>query len=125
MHYYGPKPGELTERKADRSLTEEFECAVFLDDWEEVEVWVRNCPRKPSSFRLLTATDYFYPDFVCKLKDGRILVVEYKGAHLYDGVDAEQKRAVGAVWEARSKGKCLFAMPTDKNWEQVKRKVSL
>jgi hypothetical protein len=24
----------------------------------------------------------FYPDFVCKLKDGRILVVEYKGGHL-------------------------------------------
>ena len=28
----------------------------------------------------------------------RVLAVEYKGAHLYDGNDAGEKRAVGAVW---------------------------
>jgi len=31
------------------------------------------------SFWLQTSTDRFYPDFVCKLRDGRILGVEYKG----------------------------------------------
>jgi type III restriction enzyme len=122
-HYYGPKPGELQERKADKSLTEEFECAQFLDNWDAVEFWIRNCPRKPNSFRLQTASGNFYPDFICKLKDGRILVVEYKGTHLYDGIDAEQKRAVGAVWEGRSKGKCLFAMPTKKDFQQLFLKV--
>lgn len=60
-----------------------------------------------------TSKDWFYPDFVCQLTDGRILVVEYKGKHLYDGIDAEAKRAVGAVWAARSGSRCLFVMPTD------------
>jgi len=32
---------------------------------------------------------------------------------LYDNIDSEEKRAVGAVWASRSGGKCLFEMPTD------------
>jgi hypothetical protein len=38
-----------------------------------------------------------------------VMVVEYKGKHLYDSADAEEKRAVGAVWAAREGGgRCLF-----------------
>jgi type III restriction enzyme len=109
-HYFGPKPGELTELTADGNLTEEFKCAQFLDAMPEMAYWVRNLARKSGSFRLQTSSDWFYPDFVCQLKDGRALVVEYKGAHLYG--DAEEKRAVGAVWASRSQGRCVFTMPT-------------
>lgn len=123
-HYYGPKPGELRERKTDRSLTEEFQCAQFLDGWDAVQYWVRNLARKASSFRLQTSSDFFYPDFVCRLTDGRTFAVEYKGEHIYDGVDAEEKRLVGAVWEARSKGRCLFAMPTKLDWASIRRKAA-
>jgi type III restriction enzyme len=49
--------------------------------------------------------------------------VEYKGEHLFDGVDAGEKRAVGAIWEARSKGKCLFVMPTALDWTCIRRKI--
>ena len=87
-HYFGPKPGELSEKTADGQTTEEFRCAQFLDDLPQVQFWVRNLPRKPTSFRLQTSTDWFYPDFLCQLADGRVLAVEYKGKHLYDGVDA-------------------------------------
>ena len=69
-----------------------------------------NLSNKSSSFRLQTSKNWFYPDFICQLTDGRILVVEYKGKHLWD--DAEEKRAIGAVWESRSKSRCLFVMPT-------------
>ena len=31
------------------------------------------------SFWLPTSSDYFYPDFMCELVDGRLLAVEYKG----------------------------------------------
>ena len=75
--------------------------------------WVRNLARRNTSFRLQTSKDWFYPDFLCQLTDGRSLAVEYKGKHLYDAADAEDKRAVGAVWESRSGGKCLFVMPTE------------
>jgi len=122
-HYYGPKPGELKERKADRSLAEEFQCAQFLDGLDEVEYWVRNLPRKATSFRLQTSTDFFYPDFVCRLTDGRDLVVEYKGEHLCDGVDAEEKRVVGAIWEARSNRRGLFVMPSKLNWAAITDKI--
>lgn len=108
-HYFGPKPGELREKRGDGALTEEFKCAQFLDGLPEVRFWIRNLSRKSSSFRLQTATDWFYPDFLCQLTDGRILVVEFKGEHLWQ--EAEEKRAVGAVWESRSSGRCLFIMP--------------
>jgi type III restriction enzyme len=67
---------------------EELACAQWIDQLDPVEFWVRNIPhREPGSFWLQTSTDRFYPDFVCKLKEGRYLVVEYKGAHLLDTPD--------------------------------------
>ncbi|MBX3342097.1 MAG: DEAD/DEAH box helicase family protein [Nitrospira sp.] len=111
-HYFGPKPGELTEKTAEGRITEEFQCAQFLDGLPQVRFWVRNLARKSTSFRLQTSKDWFYPDFLCQLMDGRTLAVEYKGKHLFDGVDAEDKRAVGEIWASRSGGRCLFVMPT-------------
>lgn len=120
-HYFGPKPGELSEKRTDGHLMEEFRCAQFLDGMPQVKFWVRNLPRKSTSFRLQTAKDWFYPDFVCQLTDGCILVVEYKGKHLYDG--AEDKRAVGSVWASRSGGRCLFVMPTDGDFSSIERAI--
>lgn len=103
---------------------EEFACAQFIDQLDEVDVWVRNLAQRPStSFWLQTATDKFYPDFVCKLKDGRFLVVEYKGGHIEDTADSREKRALGELWEARSSGTCLFVMPTGKNFEAIRQKI--
>jgi type III restriction enzyme len=116
-HYFGPKPGELKETKADGKLTEEFQCAQFLDGLPEVSFWVRNLTRKTTSFRLQTSKDWFYPDFICQLVDGRVLAVEYKGAHLW--ADAEEKRAIGAIWAARSNGRCLFVMPTEGDFSPI------
>ena len=72
--------------------------------------WIRNVARHPASFWLPTATDRFYPDFVARLKDGRFLVVEYKGEHLAEGSDTAGKRAIGALWERKSQGKGLFVV---------------
>ena len=117
-HYFG-KPGELTETTPAGRQTEEFQCAQFLDNLPEVKYWIRNLSRKPSSFRLQTSKDRFYPDFICQLTDGRILVVEYKGQHLF--TDAEEKRAVGEVWASRSNGKCRFVMPTEGDYASIIR----
>jgi len=123
-HYFGPKPGELLEKTPAGKLKEEFECAQFLDgNLPEVKFWVRNLSRKARSFRLQTSKDWFYPDFLCQLNDGRVLVVEYKGEHLF--ADAEEKRAVGAVWESRSGGKCLFVMPEGKDLAAIAKKIGV
>ena len=121
-HYFGSKPGEIKEKRADGHLTEEFACAVFLDELPEVAYWVRNLPRRTSSFRLHLSKDWFYPDFVCRLHDGRTMVVEYKGQHLWQ--DAEEKRTVGAIWASRSNGACLFVMPTDEDFSPIAKAVA-
>ncbi len=98
-HYY-ELPGDMNG--------EEAECAAFIDSLPEVEYWVRNLQRDQFAFWLQTRTDKFYPDFVAKLRDGRFLAVEFKGAHLESGSDAAEKDALGRLWEARSKGLCVF-----------------
>ena len=122
-HYFGQKPGELKEKRADGKLTEEFHCAQYLDALAEVKFWVRNLSRRTTSFRLQTATDWFYPDFICLLNDDRLLAVEYKGSHLSGGEDSGEKRAVGQVWESRSNGKCLFIMPNGTDLSAIETKI--
>ena len=89
---------------------EELRCAQAIDRLPGLRYWIRNVARHPASFWLPTAAGRFYPDFVALLDDGRLLVVEYKGAHLADGADTAEKRAVGALWERESGGRCLFLM---------------
>lgn len=103
---------------------EEFDCAVFLDSLREVKCWVRNLERRPeSSFWLQTSSDRFYPDFVAMLEDGRCLVVECKGEHLWSNDDSKEKRAVGELWADRSGGRCVFVMPKGSDWGAIKHLV--
>lgn len=116
-HYY-PEIGDLN------SEGEEFECAQFIDQLEEIDFWVRNPARRPEhSFWLQTSTDKFYPDFVCKLNDGRFLVVEYKGSHLRWNEESKEKKALGDLWSKRSNGLCLFVMPSDKDYAAISRTI--
>lgn len=87
---------------------EEFQCAQAIDSLPGLKFWIRNVARHPNSFWLPTATDKFYPDFVAQLEDGRLLVVEYKGAHIAEGPDTAEKRTIGQLWEKKSGGKGLF-----------------
>ena len=118
-HYFGPKPGELRGVTPGGNVPEEFECAQFIDGLSGVKFWVRNLARRTTSFRLQTSRDWFYPDFICQLDDGRILAVEYKGRHLYESADSQEKRAVGEVWASRSNGRCLFVMPTEGDFSPI------
>jgi type III restriction enzyme len=87
---------------------EEFKCAQILDSMSEVEFWVRNVAQHPNSFWLPVAKGRTYPDFVAQLKDGRLLVIEYKGEHLV--ADSSEKRNIGTLWQEASKGKCVYIM---------------
>lgn len=111
-HHYYPRIGAFDSG-------EEYQCACWLDRQPEIEFWVRNLVGKSgASFFLQTATKKFYPDFVCKLTDGRILVVEYKGADRWKA--AEPDRLIGELWAEMSGGSCAFVMVTNKEWEQVR-----
>ncbi len=104
-HFLGPDAVPAFDGDDDG---EEVRCAQALDSLPGVKHWIRNVARHPESFRLPTASDWFYPDFAAELDDGRLLVVEYKGAHLADGADAAEKSAVGELWERASQGRGLF-----------------
>ncbi|WP_287497870.1 hypothetical protein [Pandoraea sp. CB10b_02] len=89
---------------------------INIDAHPKVKYWVRNIERQPQfSFWLPTATDYFYPDFVAELVDGRILVVEYKGEPYKTNDDSKEKKQVGHRWEASSDGRCLFLFAEEKD----------
>ena len=109
-HYF-PVVGDL------KAEGEEFKCAVFLDEHPRVRFWVRNVDRKPNAFWLQLPSGRFYPDFVVMLTDGRIAAVEYKGAHLAE--DARVKRDIGMLWANSSGGRCLFDMPTGRDFSTL------
>src|SRR5690606_14947493 len=112
-HFYG--------RIGDFDSKEEFECAVQLDKFAQqgrIKHWVRNLANKPGlSFCLQKATGRFWPDFVCELPDGTVLVVEYKGAQGW--TDAQDDRDIGALWAELSDGQCRFLMVRDKQWDAI------
>lgn len=107
-HYY-PVPGDLSWKTPKGVPTEEFLCAQAIDLLDEVEFWVRNLAH-PSQFWMPTSRQRTYPDFVAKLKDGRLLVVEYKGGDRFTADQETEKRMVGALWAKRSSGKGLYVM---------------
>lgn len=104
-HFLGPDRVPAFDGKADG---EEMECAFMLDSLEPVEFWLRNVPKHDDAFYLPLATGKFYPDFIAKLKDGRIFVVEYKGDGYVSNDDSRDKRNIGDVWEKAGGG--LFLM---------------
>ena len=87
---------------------EEFLCAQLLDNHAKVKRWVRNLTTLPCGFALATSRGRFFPDFVAELIDGRIAVVEYKGAHLLNDPYEIEKRKIGELWARKSQGRCLF-----------------
>ncbi|MAN65213.1 DEAD/DEAH box helicase family protein [uncultured Hyphomonas sp.] len=109
-HYF-QEIGDLNE------TGEEFQCAQYLDNHKDVRYWVRNVDRKPNAFWLQLPSGKFYPDFVALLTDGRVMAVEYKGAHLM--AESRDKLRIGELWADASAGKCLFVIPTDRNFAVI------
>ena len=119
-HYY-PMVSDMNKEEAD--------CARALDINDNVEYWVRNIEKYQYAFYIPMANGRFYPDFVSKLKDDRIFVVEYKGEHLATNIDTENKTMIGELWAKSSNGKCLFLMGVKKNeigsiYEQIDKIIS-
>lgn len=112
-HYYG--------RIGDFDSKEEFECACWLDQQAQkgrIDFWVRNLVRKEAcSFFLQKADGRFYPDFLCRLRSGALLAVEYKGADRWEA--AKDDRLIGGLWAELSGGLCRFVMVKDRDWASI------
>lgn len=114
-HFF-PEIGNL------KSSGEELACAQILaNEVENVDWWVRNVERKHNSFWLQLPQARFYPDFLAKLKDGTFVAIEYKGAHLAETRESQEKERIGNLWAARSDGKCQFLWITNQNWAKLRQ----
>ncbi len=106
-----------------KATGEEFECAKTLDRAPQVRHWVRNLEQQPRfAFWLPTATDYFYPDFVAELHDGRVLVVEYKGEGFATNDDSREKKLVGERWAAQT-GQCFVMVEKSLNGQDMAAQI--
>jgi type III restriction enzyme len=116
-HFYGAHLiHDLQEKTPAGRPAEEFRCAQAIETHPKVMRWVRNIEKQEKvSFWLPTSTDYFYPDFVAELDDGRVLVVEYKGEPYKSNDDSREKQQVGFQWEKSSGGRCLFLFAVDRD----------
>jgi type III restriction enzyme len=112
-HYY-PVPGDLRWKTAVGKETEEFLCAQAIDFLEPVQYWVRNLVH-PSQFWMPTSRKRTYPDFVVRLTDGRLFVVEYKGGDRFTNADSGEKRMVGERWARLSGGRGIYLMAQKKD----------
>ena len=90
---------------------EEFECAKHIDANPKVVSWLRNKDSDPQSFKLPMGgkTDWFYPDFIGELDDGRLFVLEYKGKLTGQSEDTVEKDAIGKLWAAQDPKKYVYA----------------
>ena len=129
-HFY-PVIHDLREKTQAGQVAEEFRCAQAIDTHPKVKQWVRNIERQEKfSFWLPTSTDYFYPDFVAELDDGRVLAVEYKGEPYKTNDDSREKQQVGHRWEQSSNGRCLFLFAVARDdsgrdvLQQIQNKIS-
>lgn len=110
-HYLGTYAIPKFDGKKPFGEGEEFDCAKLLDMSPKVLYWLRNKDSDPSSFRLPMGgkTDWFYPDFVGELVDGRLFALEYKGALTGQTDDAVEKTAIGKLWAGQEPSKYVYA----------------
>ena len=100
---------------------EEEECASIIDSNPNVDVWLRNLDRnKDYAFWLQTSTDKFYPDFIVKLTDGTIVIVEYKNDRDYSNDDSIEKRRIGEIYAAINGIQIRFIMLEGRDWKMLK-----
>lgn len=113
------RPDKIGDMNGD-----EEECALVLEHHRKVKRWARILDRMPGTFRIARSSAWFYPDFIAELTDGRFLAVEYKGQHIADSAETEEKEMVGRKWAEASGGKCLFVMAKDRDFDAIARALA-
>ncbi|WP_333902876.1 DEAD/DEAH box helicase [Achromobacter insolitus] len=90
----------------------QFEARVIdaVANLETVEWWHRNLSRG-KGFRINGALNH-YPDFLVKLKSGKVIALETKGDDR-DNSDSTNKVRLGKQWEAKSGGAFRYMMVFD------------
>lgn len=89
---------------------EERELARDLSQSKKVKWWWRNPER--TGWYLVGKWGRFFPDFVARLTDGRLVVLEYKGSQLAGNEDTDLKEDLGQLWESAAGSESSFYLVT-------------
>lgn len=110
-HYLGTYAIPRFDGKKPFGEGEEFECAKRIDSSSKVLYWLRNKDSDSASFRLPMGgrTEWFYPDFIGELVDGRFFVLEYKGELTGQSADTVEKTAIGKLWATQDSSRYVYA----------------
>ena len=110
-HYLGTYAIPKFDGKKPFGEGEEFECAKLIDSSTKVLYWLRNKDSDSASFRLPMGgrTEWFYPDFIGELVDGRLFVLEYKGELTGQSADTIEKTAIGKLWAMQDSSRYVYA----------------
>ena len=90
--------------------TDELGVATALTKSSAVKAWFRN--PEVTGVHLVGAWGRFFPDFVVWMKDGRVLVVEFKGRQLTGSDDTDRKEDLGLLWARLAGRKAAFYLVT-------------
>lgn len=104
-------PLSLYEAECDDMNKFEAELRDVLASTDSVEWWHRIIERR--GFRLNTFRNH-YPDFIVKMKSGRILLVESKGDDR-DNSDSKSKLKLGKAWASNAGKAYRYFMVFDEN----------
>lgn len=113
-------PSPIDRHSISKSLyTEEgsfndFEAEVIrqVSALPNVEFWHRNLERGKGFY--INGNINHYPDFIIRLKSGRIVLIETKGDDR-DNSDSQDKLRLGKIWENESGKNYRYYMVFDKN----------
>lgn len=72
----------------------ELQFAWLVDHDSEVDWWVRNHPKR---LQIATPAGKFSPDFLVRMKDGTVYVIEVKDSFLWDPPDSEARVKSGCA----------------------------
>ena len=103
-----PRSLYLEEEKVDGF---EYRVISQIANLDNVKYWHRNLERGKGFY--INGFINHYPDFIIKMKSGKILLIEVKGDHL-DGSDSERKIMLGTTWANKAGDKYRYFMVFDK-----------
>ncbi len=90
--------------------SDERQVAGALSRSSKVKWWWRNPER--SGWKIVGAYGRFYPDFLARLTDDRLVALEYKGPQLLGIDDTLRKEELGQLWARTSGHRTSFYMLT-------------
>ena len=104
-------PMSLYDAEYDKLNNEEKNIRDIFASTDSVEWWHRIIEKKGFC---INAFINHYPDFIVKMKSGRIIVVEYKGDDR-DNSDSKTKLKLGKQWASQAGNEYRYFMVFDSN----------